>query len=1367
MSLNDIGKFSDVIKDIKGIDKTLDVVGQGRQIAGFLNGLSSFDDALKVLDLSGVSKKIAQLSLNNSKFSSNLKDNAEALANFSKEGKSAENVFTGLGTKIKDTAVGIKSFVVANPILTAGLALATASVVAAYKYATAFDNAVEKAKESQSAYSSTASELESMEAEAESYKSTLDSLANEYEIKLTGSEDVSEIIQKLQSADLSLEDKAQVENIKSANVELERQIQLKQQLADQQSKQSAQDALDALKLERTQDMTQSYEVNTDRNGMATHTENKRTDIITATKNELKELESLKKQRKALLEDNIDDTKQTKLFDDLDKDISKYSDAISSQIEQLNTLKASFEDADGVMRDDLTSEAQDYYKSINAIIDGFNNIDLSPAEKQLNQIQSFFDGSAKSNSIKDYITDMLESGQVDSATDALHSLGITLNDIGITGEGKKAAFDDYFAGLISSAEEAKSATNEFKATLSDVGEAFESVNAGADYSSAYDYFTKANELFKSGDVGTDDFQKTVEYFTKGTSFAKNVDNYKYDSDAYVEAWTEAQGKIQRYFTENPINGINNAVTDLINMGKASEDANGEVTWQFKNTAEAANALGISIEATEDILGKLKDQGAEFDNVMFSGEGLERYESALEKIKEIEKSTENTDLKDKLGKIIDQSEIDDFENHLENLSPEIVAKIEFEYDLATIQQQIEELQKQVNTTGGTTKEWGSLNSSKLSYRDKLASDSSMAGAIDDGGYKDSVSEFENLTQKLKTEYKELGEDGRREIQQQQSALLDFQNAYLDMFSSREVASWEDFLGSDNLENVLNKISEDTGIKIKDLESLFNIDLSSEDTEVDIKANDEASDTIASVLSELMGLPKEKVSELIAEDNASDEVISFLAYISEIPEEKLTEINASDGATGVVTYVLSQILGIPEYKVSELLATDNVSNIASITKSSIKSVPDSHNSTLTATNGVSSVANNARNSVNSIPTSKHVSIGGSISSAFTSAIASAKAALASLGGGPGRLSGTTHVGGTTKSGSQLRLFGKSRASGTIEDDSWLKPQWRTKKSEVALTGEEGQELVATRDNTWWTVGDNGAEFSHIPAGSIVFDAKQTKELLTKGHINSRGKAYLSGTAYANGWRRPSGGSSGSGSSGGRSSGSSNRSSSSSNRSSSNNSATDSAKDFSEELDYIEIKIDRIERQIKSIELVAESAFETFGTRNGALKDQISSVTQEISIQQQAYNRYMQAANSVGLSSGYAAKVRDGLIDLETITDETLSENIKKFQDYYNSALDCKEAVEELKETVRELYQQQFDNLTDEYDNIVSLLDHRKNILEGYIDQSEALGYITSQKYYTALITNEEKTLNNLNEEREKLIGSLNNAMKNGNIQKYSEAW
>lgn len=106
----------------------------------------------------------------------------------------------------------------------------------------------------------------------------------------------------------------------------------------------------------------------------------------------------------------------------------------------------------------------------------------------------------------------------------------------------------------------------------------------------------------------------------------------------------------------------------------------------------------------------------------------------------------------------------------------------------------------------------------------------------------------------------------------------------------------------------------------------------------------------------------------------------------------------------------------------------------------------------------------------------------------------------------------GGTTSANGTAHVHGLAHASGTAHAAG----DWGTKRSETALVGELGQELVVDpKSGSWHTVGDNGAEFTHLPKGSIVFNHQQTKDLLDKGKINGRGNAYLRGNAYAGSYK------------------------------------------------------------------------------------------------------------------------------------------------------------------------------------------------------------------------------------------------------------
>ena len=372
--------------------------------------------------------------------------------------------------------------------------------------------------------------------------------------------------------------------------------------------------------------------------------------------------------------------------------------------------------------------------------------------------------------------------------------------------------------------------------------------------------------------------------------------------------------------------------------------------------------------------------------------------------------------------------------------------------------------------------------------------------------------------------------------------------------------------------------------------------------------------------------------------------------------------------------------------------------------------------------------------------------------------------------------------------KLLGTAHASGTLGNSSNLKDSWKTKKDEVALTGEVGEELVVS-GNRWFTTGSNGAEFANIPAGSVVFNSKQTKELFSQGFTKSRGKgnpslpglpAFLEGSAFAGGSGRGGfrGGASSSSSSKKKSSSSSSKSFS---KSSSKNSSTSSSKSNSssnssndkeetkETLDWIETKLDRIKRKIDELDTTASSTYRTWSKRNEALSSELSKVTEKISLQQQAYDRYIKEAESAGegLSSDWIDKIQNGKIDIETITDSDLKEKISDYKNWYEKALDCRDAIIDLKEQESKLIEQRFNNVKDEYDAILKQFEHTQSMLEGAIDITETSGYIVSTKYYDSLISNENEKINKLYAEREALVNSLNSALSSGKIDKYSESW
>lgn len=360
---------------------------------------------------------------------------------------------------------------------------------------------------------------------------------------------------------------------------------------------------------------------------------------------------------------------------------------------------------------------------------------------------------------------------------------------------------------------------------------------------------------------------------------------------------------------------------------------------------------------------------------------------------------------------------------------------------------------------------------------------------------------------------------------------------------------------------------------------------------------------------------------------------------------------------------------------------------------------------------------------------------------------------------VNGTAHVSGTAKAGGD----------------------WGTAPGGKTLVGELGREIVVDpHTGRWYTVGDNGAEFRDIPAGAIVFNHVQSESLLENGYVAGRAAALVSGTALVTGGYKPykpssspstkkSSSKSSSSSSGSSSSRSSSRSSnrSSSSKSSSSSSSSSSEKDFEETFDWIEIAIKRISEAIDRVKVKAESTFKTLTKRNSAAADEISLITQQINTQNQAYTRYMQQANSVGLSSDWMDKVKNGTIDISTITDEDLSDKIKDFQDFYEKAIEAKDAVADLHEEIAKLYQDRFENISNKYEGDLALLEHLSNTYKTGMDVLQAEGYKGSKVYYTALQKAEQESIATLKEELKSLISAYSEAMASGEIESGSSAW
>lgn len=267
----------------------------------------------------------------------------------------------------------------------------------------------------------------------------------------------------------------------------------------------------------------------------------------------------------------------------------------------------------------------------------------------------------------------------------------------------------------------------------------------------------------------------------------------------------------------------------------------------------------------------------------------------------------------------------------------------------------------------------------------------------------------------------------------------------------------------------------------------------------------------------------------------------------------------------------------------------------------------------------------------------------------------------GGNAPHQGTAHANGSTVKSYRFNWNGQANASGN----------WGIKNGGTSLVGELGQEILV-RGSKFYTIGDNGAEFIQTRPGDIIFNHKQAESLLKNGYVTSRGRmiggnANADGSAYSSGsggLGRPSRPSYGMDDS--YASNNSSKKSDTSTKKAAEatqqaaESVSEAADEFEESFDQIEILLDRMDRSLQKL----TDSIETYSydlSKQSSVSDQaMNTIRSNLTTLQQAYNRYIQEANSVGLDESWASKVRDGSINIETITDEDLKDKIDEYQQW-----------------------------------------------------------------------------------------------------------
>lgn len=508
----------------------------------------------------------------------------------------------------------------------------------------------------------------------------------------------------------------------------------------------------------------------------------------------------------------------------------------------------------------------------------------------------------------------------------------------------------------------------------------------------------------------------------------------------------------------------------------------------------------------------------------------------------------------------------------------------------------------------------------------------------------------------------------------------------------------------------------------------------SDVKVNAKGNAKKTISSIKKSLSSMKSKSIS-IKAKGNAKKTISSISKSLKKLKSKSIS-IKAKGNASSVIKKIASALKKLKNKKITVKVKDSASSKISSI-KGKLNALGKMHPTPKVTinTSGLPAVEA-AKSAINGLhDKSVNVSVNYSQSGKPSGVNGAHGIGLAhgsmvwSKAFSQGTISNLTDFddwnGNAFAHGSVRKLSSRALASGNLGADY----------SGTTLTSELGPELLV-RGNRWTLLGENGAQFTNIKRGDIVFNHQQTADLLSKGSTNSRASikggmsAFAHGTAFASGHRvTGSGAFQGGAASGYRKHSSGSSSTKKHTESTKKNTEatkknTDSKKKDSKATDKSTKKkskfatlLDNMGKQFDFIAIAidrAATATENFANmindyvkpevKQSALWNQYKSTGKEISVNQQAAKKYKSEASSFASKAiktvpktknsskkknqkrlrTYFERVRNGSMNINTIKNDNMRSAVESYQNLYEKYLQANSAAQQLKNTQRDLFNQ-----------------------------------------------------------------------------------
>lgn len=1445
-----------------------------------INELDDIADVNKLFKKSNISKKLASKLLDDSKFADALDKPYTKTASAAKEASSAvekvaeaststasavaevgaatatssasmttmEAATAGLAaeeTVATGATVGFGTAIKGFLVTVAPIAPALGAVVVAFKlahdYVTKFDDAVEKAETSQSNFEQTKSELSSLQDELDSTKDK---------------------IKELKSSDkLTIADQAQLSTLKTQSKELQRQIDLKKKLADNQSQKAVKDAMSALKVGSFIDHTQTedIEVSGGHGEISTtkkDTRYKRTDIVTAAKNEVKELNELKEEREKLLDD-YNKAKTTKKKDKIntkieakEKEISKYEDTVEKKIQKIQKLRDNFLDENDNLKSGLTSKQQSMYNNLTKVLDDYTNND--PVAKKAAALEKIWDNKDFAKA-QQSLVDKIRQGQdvsVDSLkkdfpelVSACDKAGISVSDLkneldalgqsssGVTKlENDFEEFQTTAVGAINSVDALNAALannvsgkglgielddeGNITGDLVDIKSAFSSLDG---YDPSVLFEKTANGVHLNAKA-LRELQAQQEALQKNKFLEQEKTLQEQLNTAIMEQKKYAEGSDDYMVATAQVNSLKEQLETVKELSSAYDGAtsayqkwvnaqsNGEEGDMFRTVSDTMKSRGEELYkegryntnefraiaqyySDEDLstapIDKLVDayqRGKTAMDQFFTGDksGIDNFVSQMKQISD----SENLGWVEDLGNGKLKFNIDD----------EDIAK-RFHISTEAVQALIRAMQEYADVEVGSKDGTQDFNQS-IEEMTKKADEAKqhlqeMQNSNLDLNFDFNTTDIDNLNSQIERAKGNLdqfkGEDGTVDIHAEgaQDAITILQT----LIQQKQLASQPVIMDVDV--SKLDSGVADTVTKLQEYQTALNEvnamqEMQDAGVAIDTSKLDEAKQKVDDLFGELQGKSKDGSLEIVPDvkiDTSTKESLeSALKGMTPeikakiVPDESSSKSSDKKSSKPSLDTSSTKVQSSQEVKIKYTGKQPKVKSPQNVTikyggkKPKVKSpqnVTVKYNGKKPKVKSPQTVKVNYTGKKPKVKSPQTVRVNWSVPKLPTPGSVTVKVKYDTSG--KPKFNGTAHYQGSA------HVMGSSYASGN----------WGVKKNETALVGELGTEVLV-RHGKYTTLGDNGAEFVNLRAGDIIFNHKQSEELFKYGHVTSGGgrarvvgQNYANGTAYSAGtWTMGNVGNGnvkGSGSSTKKatptkSSGTSKaRSSSGSNTKSNSNSKSSKSAEKSEELlDWIETLLSRASRLT---ELATSAVDRAVGLANkqNALVNAVTKTQNEITTNQNAANKYFAKANSLELAPGYVDKIKNGTLDIESITDDNLKDKISKYKDYYEKGLSAQDKVLDLQDKLNELYQKRLEIIEKEYDTIVEVNDSLKDMLDAKISYNSAYGVANDNKdninSINKSIKAQEDTINQLTKKLDAYQKEVNSQITSGTLKKGSE--